>query len=103
VVILAFTKEELKRIMAALKKKAPKPENCPICGNENWQVGDEFVALVLQEDAKNLKLTGAFLPCIPVSCSNCGNTHLLSLITLGLRDLFEGRKGEKKEEKPKVE
>lgn len=112
---MAFTKEELERIMAALKEKVPKPENCPICGNEDWNVGDNLVAVVLQEDAKQLKLTGSILPCIPVTCSNCGNTHLLNLIILGLRDLVvkEEKRAEakmevekkepRKEEKPKVE
>ena len=113
---MAFTQEELERIVAVLREKAPNPGNCTICGNDNWEVGEEFIALVLQGDAKSLKLAGSFLPCIPVTCSKCGNTHLLNLITLGLRDLVEKKeekrveakmevekKGAKKEEKPKVE
>ena len=92
---MAFTNEEHERIMAALKERAPKPGNCTICGNDDWEVSDEFVALVPQGNTKKLKLTGAFLPFVLATCSNCGNTHLINLITLGLRDLFEERKEEK--------
>ncbi|MFC1984992.1 hypothetical protein ACFLUW_01140 [Chloroflexota bacterium] len=92
---MAFTKDEQKLILAALEKKVPKPENCPICGNENWNVGDSMVALVVQGNAKKLNITGPIMPCIPVTCANCGNTHLLNLIGLGLRDLVEEKKREK--------
>ncbi|MFC2069180.1 hypothetical protein ACFLTP_09290 [Chloroflexota bacterium] len=53
----------------------------------------------IQKDVKQIKLKGPFLPCIPVTCTNCGNTHLLNLITLGLKDLVEKKEREKAKEK----
>lgn len=100
---MGFTKEEADQIKAAIIEKAPTLGVCPICGNKNWRVTNEFIALTVQEDLQSIKLAGVSLPLIPITCSNCGNTHFLNLITLGLRDLVEKKGGEKVEAKVEEE
>lgn len=98
---MAFTQEETDRIKAAIIKKAPNLAKCPICGSKNWHVGKEFVTLAAQENLQRIELAGKVLPLIPMRCTNCGNTHLLNIITLGLRDLVEEKEEGKTTEKTK--
>ncbi len=95
---MGFTEKEQQRILKALKEKSPKAGQCIFCGKEKWEIGYNFVTLAIQEDIKKIKLAGQSLVLLPVTCSNCGNTHLINLVSLGLRDMFEG---ESKEEKKK--
>ena len=91
-----FTKEEKAQILSALTTKMGEIKPCPLCGDNNWQLQDGLVRLVVQEKKTRLSLGGRNFPCIALICSNCGNTHLVNLISLGLRELIE------KEKEPKV-
>lgn len=86
---MPFTPQDKERIIAAIKEKAPQFGRCVICGQANWSLQDGFVTPTLQSNLKSVTLGGTVLPSIALTCSNCGNTHLLNVIVLGLRDLLD--------------
>lgn len=62
---------------------------CPLCGNLKWTLVDGFVYLTLQQDFAGVYIGGSGgLPSVAIVCTNCGNTHLLNLVTLGLGHYF---------------
>lgn len=84
-------------VVAALNKRAPKIV-CPLCHSDKWSLTPEGVVfLVLQSDIKKTKMVGRGLPCAPLMCNNCGNTHLINVYHIGLKEAFE------RVEKPEAE
>jgi hypothetical protein len=82
-----FSNEVLERILAALKRRFPLLPECPLCGQRNWQVNSGgFVFVPLQQDSTNVVIGGPQMPCVALICMTCGNTHLLNLIVLGLKE-----------------
>lgn len=94
------TKKVAEAAVAALNERAPKLD-CPLCHANKWTVSaNGFIVLILQESNKTVKLHGQGLTFAPLTCDNCGNTHLLNLYQLGLKELIE-REQEKKAEEGK--
>ena len=57
-----------------------------LCGGRGT---NDFVYLTLQPDFGGVYVGGTGgLPSVALVCSNCGNTHLLNLVVLGLGHLF---------------
>ena len=98
---MVLTEEEQTRILARIKERAPHLETCPVCGNHTWQVQDNYVLIPVPQEAGGTTPGGSGLPCIPILCSNCGNTLLLNLIILGLRHLVENKAEAKMEAEKK--
>lgn len=92
---MGFTQKEKNEIYRVLTKKAPKAAICTICGKVDWTMQDGFIFLPIQTDLKKLTVGGKGIPFILLECKNCGNTHLLNVILLGLGHLFEEKKGER--------
>ena len=90
---MAFTEEEKQKILAAIAEKAPQIRNCPVCGNPNWALGEGLVSLPIQGQIGGIVLGGPVYPCVPIICSNCGNTALLNALLLGLKDVLEKKPG----------
>ena len=81
---MATDKEIQERIIKALEAKMGKAApKCPICGHNHWSVGNRYVVLSVSKNPKQVTIGGENYPLIPLVCSNCGNTHLLNLLTLG--------------------
>jgi hypothetical protein len=85
---LAFTEEEKQKILGAIRTKVPQMGKCPICGNPHWTLADGFVSLPIQGQIGGIVLGGPTLPCVPIICTNCGNTALLNAMLLGLKDVL---------------
>lgn len=81
--------EVYKRLQDALKAKGvARP--CAVCGNPTWTIGPAYVVLPALKDPRSLALSHAGLesyPLFPINCNNCGNTHFLNLLVLGIGDL----------------
>lgn len=88
---MALTEKEQTQILERIKERAPHIETCPVCGNHTWQVQDNYILIPAPQEAGRTTLGESGLPCIPILCSNCGNTLLLNLIILGLRHLVENK------------
>jgi len=91
---MKLAKEQIIKIQEALKTRVPAPGNCPICKSENatWEMGAGLVYFVIQDDPQNIKIAGRSLPCLPATCSNCGNIQFFNVLNLGLRELLEPQK-----------
>ena len=61
---------------------------CPLCGNLKWTLVEGFVYVTLQPDFAGTYVGTGGLPSVALVCANCGNTHLLNLVVLGLGHLF---------------
>lgn len=79
------------KVLRAVRQKAKKDLVCVVCGSTTWGV-DERVFEVRAYSGGNLVIggSGGILPLVAISCTNCGNTHLLNAIALGLMN----KKGE---------
>ena len=78
---MPLTEQQQQAILDALPPLAP----CSLCEQEDtWTLNASgVVVLRFQEDKRDTKDA---LACVAIICSNCGNTHLLDLTTLGLAD-----------------
>jgi predicted nucleic-acid-binding Zn-ribbon protein len=90
---LAFTEDEKQKLLAAIQARVPSIRNCPVCGNNNWTLANGYVQLPLQKEIGSTVLGGPVLPCVPIICTNCGNTVLLNAFILGLKDILEKKPG----------
>lgn len=81
--------EQRERVVAAIQQKAPHLQACPVCGTlSGYQLEDGFVFFTVQDTPTRIQLGGRGIPCIVLTCKNCGNTVFLNVTVLGLRDLF---------------
>jgi hypothetical protein len=82
------TRDEIyQRLLDKLKEVSPNPGRCVFCGNNYWTPQGEYISLVLQASPRGGRLSGGkALPLVPVSCTKCGNTHLINLLVLGFSE-----------------
>ena len=52
---------------------------CPLCGHGNWNVDTNIVTLINATDGV-MQVGGNYLPLVPVTCMNCGNTILVNAV-----------------------
>lgn len=76
--------------------KTLKAHKCPLCGNGEWTVSDTvfYVQEFKESEGKGVvTLTGSsrFMPFITISCSQCGNTHIINTL---VNNLYENRENE---------
>jgi hypothetical protein len=78
---MPLTEQQQQAILDALPPLAP----CALCEKDDtWTLNASgVVVLRFQEDKRDTKEA---LACVAIICSNCGNTHLIDLTTLGLAD-----------------
>jgi hypothetical protein len=74
--------EITRRVIEALKTKISNPK-CPLCGYNTWKVDASYVILPLSPNPTQFTVGGKEYPMVPMYCGNCGNTHLINLLTLG--------------------
>jgi hypothetical protein len=73
--------QQQQAILDALPPLAP----CSLCEQEDsWTLNASGVIVMRFEDAG--KTSKDALACVAITCSNCGNTQLLDLSTLGIAD-----------------
>lgn len=84
--LLSFAEREL--IIARLKERGA-PKQCELCGHAKWQIGLHMVAPApVMRSGSGIVLLGGDPLAVSAQlyCENCGNTKLLNL---GLLDLKE--------------
>ena len=86
---MAFTQEQAKAVMDALSPRT-RGRPCPLCGGTaGWSVNDAgLVMLGLQDQAGVVNIGGPAMPCVALTCNNCGDTHLLNVLSLGVGRAF---------------
>jgi len=75
-----------KRVVAALQRRG-LPNDCAVCGWHEWTLLAGYVTLLIALQTPG-RFSQELLPSVAMVCKNCGNTHLLNLIQLGLGDLI---------------
>jgi hypothetical protein len=73
-----------KRLTELWTKKIGATRTCSVCGTNKWNFSGGFINLTLSKNPKSTLLGGPGLPLVPLSCANCGNTHFLNLLILGV-------------------
>lgn len=86
---MPFTHDQKDRVISAVSAKAPTLGACPVCAHPEWTLADGFIFLAIQEPSGPVVLGGPSMPCVALVCNNCGNTVLLNVMTLGLRDMLD--------------
>jgi len=86
---MPFTPDQKDKILDRIKERAVFMRECAVCGNNKWELADGFTFLTLQDNLGQINLGGRGQPCAAMSCTKCGNTHLLNLLVLGLGNLIE--------------
>jgi hypothetical protein len=77
----------LQRVLAAIQEKTGGQKSCSLCGHRQWTIPEGFARIQINGDPQANVLGGLALPSIPLTCTHCGNTHLLNLLVLGFTDL----------------
>lgn len=74
--------------------KTLKAHKCPLCGNGEWTVSDKvfYVQELTQSLEKGEVIIGGptiYMPLIAISCTKCGNTHMINTLVAKLYDHIE--------------
>ena len=91
---MALAKDTQKQISQAVNERAGSLRACTVCGHTSWTIADAVVTLAGQAPLGTINV-GPFrpadrlLPSVALVCDNCGKTHLLNLLVLGLGHLLE--------------
>ncbi len=77
-----LTQNEKETVRAWLVRWKIRP--CPVCGNQNWTIGDHLVQPVTLGAGQSLMLGGLGYPQVMVISNECGYTHLLNAVIVGV-------------------
>jgi hypothetical protein len=91
-----FSPELQTRIIDAFNKKA-SVSYCSLCQNKQFTVADGFASIPLHDAYPTFLSAGQkerAIPCAVLVCTRCGNTFLVSLLTLGFEKEIEKWKEE---------
>ena len=55
-------------------------KTCPMCGRNDWAVGDSIVTSVNINEEKGIQLGGRFQPMTTVTCNHCGNVVFINVM-----------------------
>jgi hypothetical protein len=73
----------IQKAINALKQKNPSA-TCDFCGQKDFIIATELVALICLDAHKNSIKIGRQFPCVALFCKNCGNTKLFNAKALGV-------------------
>lgn len=57
-------------------------KNCPMCGQNNWNIGEEMQTMVRVGEDKSIQLGGTITPVIIMTCNECGNTLFINPLVI---------------------
>jgi Predicted nucleic-acid-binding protein containing a Zn-ribbon domain len=82
---MKLSQEQAVSIIERLNSTATHRQPCPICGNNNWKLNDKIWE-IREFQGGSLIIGGdtSLMPLISVSCTNCGFTHFINAIRLGV-------------------
>ncbi len=86
---MALKKEAREQISQAVNAHADSMRACAVCGHKAWTLADGMLTLPVRDSLDVLNSGDRVLPSAAIVCDNCGNTHLLNLLVLGLGHLLE--------------
>lgn len=57
-------------------------KNCPLCGRNNWNIGEEMQTMIRVGEDKSIQLGGRITPVILMTCNECGNTLFINPLVI---------------------
>jgi len=84
--------KEKTEILLWLEKHWPDPKVCPICGHDEWTLGDHLVTLFVWSSGALLAGSVAY-PQAVVTCDTCCYTRLFNALLMGIIKEQEGKNG----------
>ena len=76
-------KIDKKQAQEWLSEKWTAPTVCPISGDNNWAIADDFVQ-PMRYTGGGLTIGGPGYPVVMVICATCGYTLLFNAVVMGL-------------------
>jgi hypothetical protein len=77
--------EEQKKKLAERLNSFPPPQKCSVCGQNTWSLNDTvFEYREFQGGGFVLGPNQSVYPAVFITCNNCGNTHVLNAIRIGV-------------------
>jgi hypothetical protein len=80
------------RIVMALDARGAA-KSCPLCQLEKtWTLVQGYAIVKVSDDTlpNPMQPPKSYFPCVLLLCNNCGNTHFINLLRLGLDDVVFG-------------
>ena len=84
--------DQFQKIVNNFNSFVPNGIKCPICGKNDWILGDSVAEISLGRDEHGLVIA----PVILLSCKNCGNVQLFNAFKLGIAQSDEELNDEQK-------
>ena len=77
---MKISDSQFQRISEYFDNTIPNGIRCPICGENDWIIGDSFADVLLNNDKDE---TFVF-PTIIISCKHCGNVQFFNAFKIGI-------------------
>jgi hypothetical protein len=80
---MKFSKEIEQTILDAFLQRLPEKRLiCPLCRHEKWVLTKGFIILPIQQESEVInESAGTAIVAAALTCTTCGNTHLLNLLS----------------------
>lgn len=82
---MALSEQQKETVLDNLKQKVRGV--CPMCGKNQWTLGDELVASIAAGAGGGLGIGGPYIPMVQMVCNNCGFVahHAVGYLGIKLR------------------
>lgn len=84
--------KQFQKIVKQFDSFVPNGIKCPICGKNDWILGDSIAEISLGRDENGLVV----FPVVLLSCKNCGNVQIFNAFKLGIAQSDEDLNDEQK-------
>ena len=77
--------DDLNKVVRWLNEKTKgHPIVCSICQTANWTLSEHLVTATVVSPKGEVMLGGTTYPSASIICKNCGNTHFINAVMVGI-------------------
>jgi hypothetical protein len=82
---MALTERQKKTIIESLSAKSRSL--CPMCGSNNWQLGENLVGAMAASLSGGMGIGGPYVPMAQLICTKCGfvSHHAVGVLGIDLK------------------
>ena len=80
---MKLSPQQLRQTFSKLQFWQDEDTPCSLCGAKDWAMADRVFELREFHGKNSAPAVGSAMAVIAISCTNCGNTHLLNAVALG--------------------
>lgn len=96
---MMITDDQFQKIANQFNSFVPNGIKCPVCGKNDWIIGDSIAEIPLGKDENGLIV----VPAVLLSCKNCGNIQLFNAFKLGIAQSDEEAQNNEQSNSTQVE